>query len=274
MYEIIIVILGRICYNPKDLMEKITNYKNGGSGLMLKIAHCDDNKADRTQVMIALTQIEERWGKAFEIYSFGDGESLCRDLHNNHYDIILLDICMDNGMDGIEVSKKIRSLGVDSMIIFISSYDNRWRELIGFRTIGFIDKPVQVERLEEELIKAYKAMRKDGQNIFLFHNKGIPNHIPISDIVYFESRRNQVFIYTTKESYSFYDTLSAVWQRLAIHKQFIMPHRSFIFNLKFVNIQGDKIEIKATGKQINIGAKYRQDTYERYVGFVDKRFLI
>lgn len=89
---------------------------------MLKIAYCDDVEKDRDNIVFALTQIEEKWKEEFELYSFSDGESLCAAVAKNHYDIILLDILM-NGIDGIETATRIRAMGEENLIIFISSYD-------------------------------------------------------------------------------------------------------------------------------------------------------
>lgn len=120
---------------------------------MLKIAYCDDAEADRKRIMCSLSRIEEKWRESFKIVPFSGGEELCEDIAENHYDVILLDILM-NGIDGIETANRICSMGVESLIIFISNYDDRIKELFSFRTIAFIDKPVEVDKLEEALQRA------------------------------------------------------------------------------------------------------------------------
>ncbi len=238
---------------------------------MLRIAYCDDMEKDRENIMISLGQIEDKWGEEFELSSFSSGESLCDDITKSHYDIVLLDILMD-GIDGIETATRIRTMSEENLIIFISSYDKRIKELFDFRTIAFIDKPLETSKLEAALSKAYTILKKDNANFFTFNRNGSTAHIPIKDIVYFESKRNEIIITTTKGQVSYYGTLLSVWQNVQNLNQFIMPHRSFVFNLHHVSIKSDKVIIKKTGETFNIGEKYRKDTRNRHMDFVEKRW--
>lgn len=238
---------------------------------MLKIAHCDDMEQDRNNILFALSQIEEKWNEKFDIKSFSSGEDLCADIEKNHYDIILLDILM-NGIDGVETAIRIRNNGDESLIIFISSYDERVKELFDFGTIAFIDKPVDINQLEKALIKANDIIKKKNDIFFSYEKNGVTQHLPINDIVYFESKRNKIYIQTNKNMESFYGTVTSVWQLLKGNRQFIMPHRSFIFNLKYVIIKSDKVIIRSSGEEYNIGLKYKENTQERYLDYIEKRF--
>lgn len=238
---------------------------------MLKIAHCDDMEQDRNNILFALSQIEEKWNEKFDIKSFSSGEDLCADIEKNHYDIILLDILM-NGIDGVETATRVRNNGDESLIIFISSYDERVKELFDFGTIAFIDKPVDINQLEKVLIKANDIIKKKNDIFFSYEKNGATQHLPINDIVYLESKRNKIYIQTNKNMESFYGTITSVWQQLKVNRQFIMPHRSFIFNLKYVIIKSDKVIIRKTGEEYNIGLKYKENTQERYLDYIEKRF--
>lgn len=237
---------------------------------MLKIAYCDDMEIDRNKIMSSLSYIEEKWGEEFEISPFFSGESLCEDIAKNHYDIILLDILM-NGINGIETATRIRSMGEDNLIIFISSYDDKIKELFDFRTIAFIDKPLETDKLEMALQKAYAIIKKDSDKYFAYSKNGTMQYVPIKDILYFESRRNEITVYTNKKHETFYDTLSAVWLKVQGFDQFIMPHRSFIFNLSCVALKADMIIVKSTNQTYNIGEKFKADTDERYLSYIEKR---
>lgn len=238
---------------------------------MLKIAYCDDMERDRTNIMIALTQIESKWGKVFETKSFSNGEALCEDMMNNNYDIILLDIQMD-GIDGIETARRIRDLGEDALIIFISSYDDRVKELFSFRTIDFIDKPVDAEKLEMALIEAYKIIRENSNIYFSYTKNGSTLYLPLKNIIYFEVKQNTITIHTKKGKENYYSTLLSVWEQIESTGQFILPHKSYIFNLKHVTIKSDKVIIKETGVDFNIGRKYKEDCQKRYLSYMEKRW--
>lgn len=237
---------------------------------MLKIAYCDDKKRDRDEIMYALTQIENKWGKEFELVSFSNGESLCAGISSNHYDVVLIDILMD-GIDGIETASRIRAMGKENLIIFISSYDERVKELFGFRTIGFLDKPLDVNKLEKLLSEACLILNKDKMNMFAFSTCGSIDYIPINDIVYFESMRNEIIIHSHRNEQRYYDTLSSVWKKIEPTGQFVMTHRSFIFNLKYISIKSAKVMIRETREIFNVGKKYKADAQQRYVQYLEKR---
>lgn len=220
--------------------------------------------------MKALTQIEEKWEEKFQMNSFSNGESLCDAIQKNHYDIILLDILM-NGIDGIETAMRIRSMGEENLIIFISSYDKRIKELFDFRTIAFLDKPLDVSSLETVLARAYSIIKKDSENVFTYSIQGSIQHVSMKDIIYFESQRNEIIIHTTKGNESYYNTLTSVWSIVKKFDQFIMPHRSFIFNLNYVSIKSDIVFIKKSGETFNVGGRYKTETHDRYIAFLEKR---
>ena len=237
---------------------------------MLKIAYCDDRENDRDKIMYALTQIEERWKEEFELFSFSSGESLYVSIAKNHYDIILLDILMD-GIDGIETATRLRSMGDESLIIFISNYDKRVKELFGYRTIGFLDKPVDTSKLEKLLSDACIVLNKDSANMFTFNVGGSLQYIPTKDIVYFESMRNKIIIHTLKKDLMYYDTLSSVWQKVEPTGQFVMTHRSFIFNLDYAFIKSNKITIRNRNEVFTIGKTYKVEAQKKYVRYLEKR---
>ncbi len=226
---------------------------------MLKVAYCDDMQSDRDNIIIALTQIEEIWKEKIDRHSFNSGEDLCESMIKNHYDVILLDILMD-GIDGIETAMRIRRLGEESLIVFISSYDEKIKECFDYGTIAFLDKPVEVTKLEKALSKAYEIIKRDNEVFFTYTEKGTVQYVPMKDIIYFESKRNVIWIHTSKGEKKFYDTLATVWKKLELSPQFIMPHRSYIFNLKYVKIKSQKVIIKETNETFNIGTKFIEST--------------
>lgn len=238
---------------------------------MLKIAYCDDSKQDRDRIMISICEIENKWGQQFEIDLFSSGKSLCEKLDEKYYDIILLDILIED-MSGIQIADFIKKNENDVLIIFISNYEDRMRELFDFRTIAFIDKPCKTDDLERALHRASVILNKEKDKFFCYCSNGLSVYIPIKEIIYFESKRNKVVIYTTKGVDSYYNTLLSVWNDLKDFNKFIMPHRSFVVNLKYAHVKFDKIIIKLNNQEINIGRKYSKDTRDRYIRFLDRRW--
>ncbi len=246
-------------------------YKFKGEGFMLKVAYCDDWKVDRDNLEKALMQIEEKWEMELEFYPFICGEDLCESIITSHYDVVLLDIQME-GMDGIETANRIRNLCEDTLIIFISNYDDRVKELFNFGTIAFLDKPVDVNILEIKLRDAVDVLEKNKKRYFFYKKNSEKVFFPIKDIIYFEVKKNIIIIHTIKGKESYYSTLASVWKQVEALEQFIFPGKSYIFNLKYVTIKKGKVVIKGTAETFNIGRTCKVDTEERYKNYMLKRW--
>ncbi len=238
---------------------------------MIKIAICDDEEIYRDCIFKELINIESRTTENFEIKTFSCGEDLCESLLTEHYDIILLDILM-NGMNGLEVSERLYNLNNYSLVIFVSSFDENLRDLFGTKTIAFIDKPIDNSKLEVAINKALKIMKDSSNAYFYFEKNRTTQYIPLKSIVYFECRRNKVYICTEKYTEDFTGTITAVWDQLKDTNEFIMPHKSYIFNLAYINIKSDKVIIRTLNSSFNIGKKYKEDTIERYSKIVEERW--
>ena len=237
---------------------------------MLKIAYCDDDKNDRDRIMFALSTIEEKWKDSFEIHSYNSGESLCDALNINSYDVILLDILM-TGIDGIQTAKNIRNLGEDSQIIFISSCDDKLRDLFRVGTIAFLDKPLNTDKLEDALKQVVDIIKKDENNIFTYKNGKDTCFLPIKNIKYFESKKHEIYIHTDKNIITYYGTLKMVFAQLVENSAFGVPHKSYIVNFKYCEIIKNNIHIKDSAISIPISRGMREEILDKYIRYMQKR---
>lgn len=65
-------------------------------------------------------------------------------------DIAFIDIEMP-GLDGIQLAKSLRTYNPSVNIIFVTAYDNYAREAIRIHASGYISKPVNEQKIKEEL---------------------------------------------------------------------------------------------------------------------------
>lgn len=252
-----------------EILREITVQK-GRKITMIKIAYCDDDKLDRDRIMNALNNIEQSVIDKFELFAFDSGEELCKNLKDNSYDIILLDIIM-GGIYGVQTAEKVRSMGKSSLIIFISSYDKRLKELFSYGTIAFIDKPLNAEHLKQALFNAINIIKKDKESLFSYNKNGSTYYIPISEIVYFEAMLNHVIIHTINDNISYNKLFKNLWDKLKNDHNFIRPNRSHIYNLKYVILKSNTIVSKTTGDIQNIGRVYKEDTHLRFYQYMECR---
>lgn len=237
---------------------------------MLRIAVCDDNDNDSEMIRSALISIQMHLNTDFLTKYFSSGEELCENIQTDSFDIILLDIIMD-GLDGIQTAERIRSMGKHSLIVFISSYDEKWRQLFAYNTIAFLDKPIIVDELERVLKNGLNIIRKDKEKMFSYNKNGNVYYTPINEIVYFEAKINHIIIHTINSEIEYNELFKNVWESLIDNYNFIRPNRSNIFNLRYIILKSNQVIINSSSETYNIGRKYKDDTYQRYYKYMEIR---
>lgn len=197
---------------------------------MLTIAICDDEKKicdyieNRTTEFLAKNDLEA------EVSVFYDGSELLKKCENNtqHFDIIFLDIKMKT-LNGVECAKLLRDIGVNSLIVFITSsaeYVFSGYEVKAFRYILKTDLVNAFSRVFSECLLELKKL---DTSFFTVKTSSSVKNIPLSDILYFESNKRLLNIHTKNEVVSFYEKLDNVENELK-EKDFIRIHQSFLVN--------------------------------------------
>lgn len=201
---------------------------------VLKIAICDDEKSICSQLEEILEKLGREFLEKIEMDIFYSGEELCLYLsENNHYDIIFLDIELDE-MNGVEVGQVIRDemLNETTQIIYISGKETYAMELFKIRPLDFIIKPFNYEKIKEIFKIALRIIQKDD-NIFQYKIGHTTYNISIKNIIYFESRNREIIIHTVNGTEVFYGRLNNIYEDLRQIK-FIQIHKSYLVNYNHI----------------------------------------
>ena len=96
-----------------------------------------------------------------QILETEDGRAALRLAQNHCIDILLTDVKMPH-IDGIELAKSIRALYPECIILFLSGYSDReyLRSALSLRTFRYLDKPVDIDILQEALSDAVRFCRR------------------------------------------------------------------------------------------------------------------
>lgn len=230
----------------------------------MRIILCDDDITCCKQYAWMLRKIKEEHSFNFSVQICNNGEQLLflsEDLLSS--DIILLDIMMP-GIDGIQTAKKLRSYGIDSKIIFLTSLSDKMLDAFDVFAYHYIIKDsVSKEKFSEIISKAVGDSEEeaDEQLIFTYRNKNCV--IPIKDISYLEVQNHKVFVYYKQEHFEIYDTLSNMEQRFAKHG-FIRIHKSFMVSLNQIAKLSTTSCLLRSGLILPVGRSYSKQTREAY----------
>lgn len=209
---------------------------------MLRIAICDDSP----EYLARLYTLTEAFflGKdvPHNICTFDDGAKLVEN-SDVDFDIIVLDVKMKT-MDGIQTAKILRQKNQSSMIIYVSEYLEfaiRGYEVEAFRYL--LKKDID-EQFIECLGSAYNQWQR-SQQLYPFSFSGVYSNVYLESIVYFESRKREIFLFLRNGSQQVhYGKLRDVERKIEC-SDFARIHQSYIVNMKHIEkVEYTKVHMK------------------------------
>ena len=116
------------------------SYKGSGNVLVV-----DDRKDQRAIATRLLTKLE------YDVESVRNGQDAIKYLKENDVDLVLLDMILEDDMDGLATYKEIIKIIPDQKTIIVSGYSesDRVREAEGLGVNGFIQKPYTISGIGE-----------------------------------------------------------------------------------------------------------------------------
>ena len=126
---------------------------------MYKVVIVDDEPVIRTG-LIKLLEWDEL-GLSI-VGEAGNGFEALDVIKRENPDIIILDIRMP-GMDGIQLLKNLRDVGVEAKVIILSGYDSFQyiKETMLYRIENYLLKPVNVQELQSTLLNIMEGINKE-----------------------------------------------------------------------------------------------------------------
>lgn len=235
---------------------------------MIKITVCDDESTYTNEIHNLVSSVLANISVLFSITCFISGEELFRDLQNGSvYDIAILDIHM-NKIDGINIAEKIRKQfqNEKTILIYISNYDIRAKEVFQFNTHRFLSKPIDYQLFEEALLSAYQLWKKQQPQYFCFKDTKLGHlEVPIKDIIYMQSARShRIDITTGNLIYTMYDVkLSKIHEYLSLF-DFVLIHHSILVNFNHISVIRYEEIMMSDGKRLDISGPKRKQVRELF----------
>lgn len=211
---------------------------------------------DEIPVRDELIYILKASEKVEVISTQSNGEDALNYLKNNKVDLLFMDVNIP-GINGIQVTERLRETDFKGVIIFITSYDNYAIKAFELEAIDYILKPFDKRRVELAINRAYryyenrnnvkitkescledkvqeliKYIEKDKSRLKKFPCELYGRTIFLDvDQVYFCFSLNECTYVKTKDTeYLTSFTLSEIEEKTS----FFRVHRSFIINTKYV----------------------------------------
>ena len=219
---------------------------------MINIGICEDELHYRVNIKDMLGDILSTYSINYKIYEFSSGEELLSN-YPKDLDILIMDIQMKiiNGMD---TARKIREFDQNLEIIFMTSFSEFMQEGYEVKAYRYILKPISERKISRNILPCINEIMKKKNNYLTINVKNYVDRIKIDSIVYIETDRPNIFIYTNDNKYTTKMSISKIDKILREHG-FFRCHNSYIVNLKLVESMNSNT-LKIGEKYIPI-SKYR-----------------
>ncbi len=216
----------------------------------MKVAVCDDEKIARSEILSLLTEYKKLKGIDIFPYVYENGGMLLDTKLD--YDVIFMDYQMGEA-DGIEISRKIREVNKDCIIIFISAYPMAALDSFEVNTFRFLTKPIDRSKMFKALDDYMAAI--DYDNLLILNTHEGVWKIKMSEIVYAEACKKHTSIYTTDKIYDVHIHLKKIEARLP-KDRFIRCHRSFVVGFYHIKNHTNQEIVFENGRKAYIGKHY------------------
>ena len=223
----------------------------------MRIAICDDCRED----VLAI----KKFLYGHEVRLYYDAESLISDMEQSgvYYDLYLLDIYIEDSMNGIELAEKLRSIDEEAVICFISTSDGFYREAYDLYAVQYLIKPITEEAMRLLLDRVTKNFIRDKEKTLKYSWRRSAGAIPYGKILYISSKEHILFIHCkdgrVQESIGKLNDLECKLDG----NVFMRCHQSFLVNIYHVE--------KLSGSDLTVGEE-RIPVSRRYYAEVKKRY--
>lgn len=223
---------------------------------MVKIALCVSNRIEQDELYFMLL----RFGIQYDVeYSF-----MCylsaSEIYNSNWktiDILILDMNLQEPGQGFDVGMQLRYIGFTGIIIILSSNDNYLKSGYLLQAFRYLEMRVLESEFHNTMMAALAELQHDAKKISIKCIDGV-YFISIDDIILIESCARHRLIYSTSNGYETTVSLVDIYKKLP-SKEFYMPQRSVIINMRHIKRATCHQLEMCNGKQINISRRKIKD---------------
>jgi len=201
---------------------------------MIHIWLCDDEPIFLEHAAACLQRVFSDKQIDCETTAFTNAKSLLNALQTSSPDLILIDLVLKNE-DGYQLADEICKQAVQAELVFITNYPERIADAFAYRPIGFMPKPIDTHSLCP-IVDRFLFFYQQKHATYTVSTRSIEMHIPIADILYFESISHKILLHTSTQPdpILFSEKLDHIEQTLSPY-HFIRCHKSFLVNAQSIS---------------------------------------
>lgn len=233
---------------------------------MLWVAVCDDEVMERCNIAGKIKKILKEMKIPCMIRQFCSGRELIQSSDN--FDIIFLDIMMRD-LDGMKTAHIFREKAFDKILIFISSSRKYVFEAYDVDAFWYLLKPVDEKKLKKVLQKAALKTENHSQEFIIISKERQKKKLFLDDIYYFEIRGRMIDVHGMDGIFTYYGQIGVLEKNLQ-EKGFFRCHKSYLINLKYVDVYNRQEVILDNGERIAIAKRRYEEFCKEILEYIRK----
>mgnify|MGYP002511913544 CR=1 FL=1 len=227
---------------------------------MIRVGICDDEKPCREQIKNLLERYFKEKGLQYDLWEYESGMDFLD--RGEEINLLFLDIEME-GISGIDLKDYLQA-EEEIRIIFVTGHGEGMPEAFGKNVYGFLEKPLNVQKLEKYLGRVLEGIEEDQVLVL----KGVQGEMALrqKDIFYFVSEKKYSRM-VGRQGESFCVMSLQQLEEMLGQNSFFRCHKSYLVNLGNISDANQSIRLK-NGESIPVSrrkAKELKDAYLKYI---------
>ena len=235
----------------------------------MRIAACDDDKLCLEYLDSLFKEYKNskpNYKKYIEITYYDNLKTFLFDNNESYpYDLIFLDIEMNDEINGIDLAKRIREKDKDVPIVFITGISDYVFEGYEVNAYRYLMKPINKDKLFE--IIDYFYVSPIINKYFFFEYDKDTIKCEYNDIIYIEAMGHYINIKTINKEYQIKSPFNEICKELN-DKRFIKCHRSYLVNLVYVQKISKEFLFLTNKEAIPIARNSYDDVNKHSLNFI------
>lgn len=235
----------------------------------MRVALCDDNRADVVEAEQALSEFAEEWGVDPCLVSFDTIEALLASSDLGSFDFVFINMELEGKPVGIEAAERISKVAPNCQVVFLT---NSFQHSDGTRRTNhawFVVKS-QIDRcLSDAIGKAARIDEAKRNFIVVTLKDGSVLNVACRDILYFERRKRITYIVTADATYETSEKLADICKKLP-EIPFAYSHSSYVVNMPHIEqIHTDELVFRS-GQTVPVSRRYAKRFRDRYFSWAEQ----
>ncbi len=227
----------------------------------MNIAIVDDMVSECEALRSLLKQYENERKHPIQIKEFHSGKELLRDYIPNSYDVIFLDIFI-NDENGVDCALKLRQLDGNVNLIFLTTSPEFGVKSYDVRAADYIVKPATLDKLERALNYCKIAELADKPFVTVTA-KQQPLKIELDRIFYADFQNRTACIHLTDCLIPVSGSFTELSERLTEYPQFMPCFKGIVVNLLEVqDVFNDSLILK-NGEHLPVSRRLQRQVQRR-----------